>query len=157
MLTFLISVLFTFYIQEVLKFKYKTPVPKGEYLVSTIMKLLSYIVFSTSLLPRSAQARISSPAPYARKRSAYVSPSVCTHTRQQTGKITNYKSKINWDIKVLWDNKGYTRTDRLNKVISPRLHWQRVILLNMLAIITKYIVTIKLEEWEDGGLESSGS
>ena len=54
-----------------------------------------HVVFSTSFLPRPSQAQISSPAPYARTPSAYVSSSMCTHTKQQTGKITNYKSKMN--------------------------------------------------------------
>jgi len=96
-----------------------------------------YVVSSISLLPHPAQAQISSSAPYARKPSAYVSPSVCTHTKQQRGKITNYKSKINWGIKVLWDNKGYTRTDRLRKVTSPRLHWQRVIFIKHVSYYNK--------------------
>ena len=50
------------------------------------------------------------------------------------GKVTDHNSKINWNIKVLWDNKGYTLTDRLHNATSPRLHLQRVILLNMLLL-----------------------
>jgi len=50
-----------------------------------------YVVFSTSLLSRPSQAQTSSPVSYVLTPSAYVSPSMCTHTKQQTGKITNYK------------------------------------------------------------------
>ena len=35
------------------------------------------------MLPRPSQAQISFPVPFARTPSVYVSPSMCTHTKQQ--------------------------------------------------------------------------
>jgi hypothetical protein len=56
------------------------------------MKLLVTYIFSTSLLPRPSQAQISSPTPYARKPSAYVSLSMCTNTKQKAKlQITSQK------------------------------------------------------------------